>query len=148
MHSGAKGKSGSTKPKDLKKKPWSTYTKEEVEKLVIKIAKTEASQSNIGIILRDLYGIPSVKTITNKPISKILEEKKMNKDIPEDLLNLIRKEALLIKHLEKNKQDMTAKRGIILIESKINRLARYYKNTNKLPKDWKYDRTKIGLLIS
>ncbi len=148
MHSRDKGKSGSTRPVTIKKKTWTPYSKEEVEKLVIKLAKAENSQSKIGLILRDSYGIPSVRTITKKSIKQILEGKKLNQDLPEDLLNLIKREALLIKHIENNKQDMTAKRGLQLTESKINRLSKYYKKTKVLPKTWKYDRSKIGLLIS
>ena len=42
---------------------------------------------------------------------------------------------------------MTAKRGFQLTESKINRLVKYYKKTNKMPKDWKFDRAKAKLLV-
>ena len=41
----------------------------------------------------------------------------------------------------------TAKRGLHLTESKIRRLVKYYKKTNKLPAAWKYDREQAKLLI-
>ena len=55
---------------------------------------------------------------------------------------------VLVKHLEKNKKDMVAKRGIQLTSSKIHRLAKYYKRKGILPQDWKYDREKAKLIVS
>jgi len=60
---------------------------------------------------------------------------------------LIRRDIQLIKHFESNKQDMVAKRGIQLTESKINRLVRYYKKKKRLPMDWKFDKNKAKLLV-
>ncbi|MCD4760075.1 30S ribosomal protein S15 [archaeon] len=147
MHSRKKGKSGSSKPQERKKPSWVKYTAKEVEALVIKLAKQEKRASEIGLILRDSYGIPDVKVITKKKITQILEANKLKAEIPEDLLNLIKKHVKITAHREENKQDMTAKRGFQLTESKINRLAKYYKRTNKLPKDWKFDRSKAKLLV-
>jgi small subunit ribosomal protein S15 len=63
------------------------------------------------------------------------------------LTNLIKNEIHLKKHLEINKNDMHAKRGLMLTNSKINRLVKYYKNTNKLPSNWKYDSKSAELLV-
>ena len=63
------------------------------------------------------------------------------------MLNLIKRRINLTTHRESNKQDMTAKRGFQLTESKINRLVKYYKSTGKLPADWKFDRSKAKLLV-
>jgi len=147
MHSRKKGKSGSTRPSERKKQTWVKYNAKEVESLVTKLAKQEKTASEIGLILRDSYGIPDVKVITDKKITQILEENKLNSNIPEDLLNLIKKHINLTSHRESNKQDKTANRGLQLTESKINRLVKYYKNTGKLPKDWKFDRSKAKLLV-
>ena len=67
--------------------------------------------------------------------------------MPEDLNSLIKKDIQLIKHFESNKQDMFAKRGIRLTESKINRLVKYYKKKGRLPKDWVFDKDKARLLV-
>lgn len=147
MHSRKKGKSGSKRPEERKKQAWIKYTAKEVEALVIKLAKQENTASKIGLILRDSYGIPDVKAIAKKRITKILEENKLKTELPEDLINLIKKQISITAHREENKQDKTAKRGLQLTESKINRLVRYYKKTNKLPKDWKFDRSKAKLLV-
>jgi len=147
MHSRKKGKSGSTRPEVRKKQPWVKYNAKEIEDLVEKLGKSEMTASKIGIELRDSYGIPDVKAITKKKISQILKEKKLGTKLPEDLINLIKKHISITNHREKNKQDMTAKRGFQLTESKINRLVKYYKKNNKLPTDWKFDRSKSKLLV-
>ena len=146
MYSRRKGKSGSKKPVKKGKISWLRYSENEIEQLIIKLAKQGKSQSEIGMILRDTYGVPDVKRILNIKISKILRDHKLNKEIPEDLLNLVKKEINLMKHLELNKKDMSARRGLILTESKINRLVKYYKKKGVLSKDWVYDREKAKLL--
>ena len=59
-------------------------------------------------------------------------------EIPEDLYFLIKKAVAIRKHLERNKKDKDSKFRLILVESKIHRLARYYKRTKKLPPTWKW----------
>jgi small subunit ribosomal protein S15 len=146
MHSRRKGKASSNKPITKTVPTWLRYKPKEIELLIVKLAKEGKMQSEIGLILRDTYGIPDIKLITKKSISKILEEKKLGKELPEDLLNLIRKAVALNKHLEENKTDKTAKRGLQLTESKIKRLTTYYKKSGKLSSGWKYDPKKAGLL--
>ncbi|MBD3259293.1 30S ribosomal protein S15 [Candidatus Woesearchaeota archaeon] len=146
MYSRKKGKAGSKKP--LEKKPtWVRHKPKEVEMLVVKLAKQGKPASQIGLELRDSYGIPEVKAIVKKKISKILEEKKLQKKLPEDLSALIKRSIAIRKHMQSNKHDKTAKRGLQLTDSKINRLAKYYKKTKKLPADWKYDPARAELLI-
>ena len=147
MHSGAKGKSKSVKPVKKTNLSWLTYKSKEVEMLVSKLAKEGKTASQIGLYMRDNYGIPSVKRVTEKSITKILVEKKLSKDIPEDLMALIRRTVILRKHLEKNHKDEPAKLGLILTESKIKRLVKYYKASKKLPMEWKYDPERIKLFI-
>jgi len=121
MHSPGRGRSGSKKP--LKKVPsWAPYKESEVEKLVIKYAKAGKTASEIGLVLRDAYGINSVKALTGKTISALLEANNLSKKLPEDLMSLIKKLIDIKAHLEKNKHDETANRGLILTVSKINRL--------------------------
>ncbi len=138
MHSRAKGKSGSKKPLSASKPSWVKYTDNEVEKLVVKLAKEGQTSSAIGMHLRDQYGIPSVKLIANKKIHEIMREKKIATELPEDVLALIKKAAIVRKHMGKNKHDMTALRGLQLTESKVKRLAKYYKKINRIPVEWKY----------
>jgi small subunit ribosomal protein S15 len=147
MYSRKRGKSGSTKPVKKATQSWVRYKSKEAELLVIKLAKEGNTASQIGIYLRDHYGIPSIKTITNKSITKIMEEKDLTGDLPDDLMAVIRSNVLIRKHLENNKQDKVGKRGLQLADSKIKRLVDYYKKNGKLDKNWKYDPEKLRLLI-
>lgn len=147
MYSRRKGKAGSRKPVEKKVQVWVRYKPKEAEMLILKLAKDGKTASHIGLILRDTYGIPSVKTLIGKSITEILKEKQLLSEIPEDILALIKKSIKLEKHMEENKQDMTAKRGILLATSKIMRLVKYYKNSGRLPKDWKFDKSKVRLMI-
>ena len=105
------------------------------------------SSAQIGLILRDQYGIPSVKVVAKKAVTQILKEHDLYPKIPEELMNLLKKAVQIMSHLEKNKKDYQAKRGLELTESKIRRLAKYYIRKGKLPKDWKYDPEQAKLLV-
>jgi len=146
-YSGAKGKAGSTKPSKLQAPTWIQHKPKEIEMLVVKLAKEGKSASAIGLHLRDAYGIPDVKAATGKNITKILKEKSLEKEIPEDLMAVIRRAVHLRKHMQANKQDMTAKRGLLLTESKIKKLVKYYKTAGRLPLTWRYDPERIKLLV-
>ena len=57
--------------------------------------------------------------------------------IPEDLYFLIKKAVAIRKHLERNKKDKDSKFRLILVESRIHRLTRYYKRTKQVPATYK-----------
>ncbi|MFQ6089456.1 MAG: 30S ribosomal protein S15 [Candidatus Methanofastidiosia archaeon] len=146
MHSRRKGKSKSKRSLRTSLPTWVEYSAEEIKDLVLRYAREEHSPSKIGIILRDQHGVPSVKQMTSKSITKILEEGELSLSYPEDLLNLIRKAVELRKHLDSNPKDLHSRRGLELTESKIRRLVKYYRG-RKLPKDWRYDPEKVSLLV-
>ena len=145
--SGKKGKSGSKKVLGKKLPVWVRYKPKEVELLIVKHAKEGLSSSEIGITLRDKYGVPSVKELTGKKVNAILTEKKIVPKLPEDLMNMIKRAIALREHLEQNKKDMGAKRGLEITESKVRKLATYYKNNNKLDENWKYNPKDAKLYI-
>ncbi|HDN05921.1 MAG TPA: 30S ribosomal protein S15 [Candidatus Bathyarchaeota archaeon] len=134
-----KGKSHSTRPVSKRPPSWCKYQPEEVEALVIKLAKEGHPPSRIGTILRDQYAIPLVKPITGKSITQILKEAELAPTIPEDLGNLIKKAARLTAHLEKNRKDLHNKRALQIVKAKIHKLSRYYKREGVLPPNWKYE---------
>lgn len=138
IHARVKGKSGSTRPvvKDLS---FVTMTKKDVESLIVKLAKDDVKPSMIGTILRDSHGVADVKALTGKSIGDILSAAKLTAQIPEDLNALVIKAVALKKHLANNKKDLHNKRGLILMESKIRRLSKYYKKTGKVPQNWSYN---------
>jgi len=145
MHARKRGKAGSTKPSTPVKQSWVKYKPVELEQLVIKLAKQGNSTSIIGLILRDSYGVTSVKEFVGKSISDILKENKLFPEYPEDLKNLIGRAIEVRKHMETNKKDNVSKRGLQLINSKILRLERYYKRKGVLGSN--YNRKKAELSI-
>lgn len=146
MHSRKKGKSGPTKPSKPSVTAWSREPKE-IEALVIKLAKAENQPSKIGMILRDSYGIPDVQTVTKKKIVQILIENKAAPKLPEDLRALVAKYVATAKHMEQNRKDMGALRGLQLLSSKIGRTAKYYKRKKMLPAEWHFEPSKAKLLL-
>ncbi len=138
MHSRKRGKSESTRPPRETDLSWVPLSKEEIVDLVVKLGKRGIPPSQIGMILRDEYGVPLVKRVVGKKITEILDEHGVAPPLPEDLLSLITKAYKIRKHLEVHRKDFHAKRGLILTESKIGRLVKYYKRVGKLPPDWRY----------
>ena len=121
---------------------------EEVEDLVVKLARKGSPKSMIGIILRDSYGVPLSKVVTGKKIGEILDENEIEEALPEDLLNLVKKALVIRVHLEANHKDLQGKKGLQRTESKIYRLIKYYKKSTKLPQDFKYDPEQIRTLVA
>ncbi|MBN2203290.1 MAG: 30S ribosomal protein S15 [Candidatus Aenigmarchaeota archaeon] len=145
MHSRKKGRSGSKKPATPAK--WVALSDKEVERLVIKFRKEGMEAAKIGFLLRDQYGIPSVRDITSKTITQIFQENSLVSKIPEDLLSLYERAVNLRDHMGKNKKDYTSKHGLELLESKIRRLIKYYVKNKKLPAGFKYEPDKAKLLV-
>ena len=146
MPKAEKGISHQTRPVTKRSPEWCRYTAEEVEALVIKLAKEGQPPSKIGTILRDQHGIPLTKPITGKSVSQILKERELAPPLPEDLETLLKKATSLYVHLEKNKKDAYNKRSLQLIEAKIHKLAKYYKREGILPPSWKYEAKTASLI--
>ena len=134
-----KGKSHSIRPVSKRTPSWCRYEPEEVEALVINLAREGHSASKIGTILRDQHGIPLIKPITGRSITRILEEANMAPSIPEDLEMLLKKASRLLTHVERNKMDLHNKRALQVIEARIHKLSKYYKRKAILKSDWKYE---------
>ncbi|UCE10371.1 MAG: 30S ribosomal protein S15 [Candidatus Thorarchaeota archaeon] len=149
MHTRRKGQSGSRRPSTLRVPEWIDKEKNAdwVETKVIELAKAGNTPSMIGMILRDQYGIPLVRTIAGKRIMDILRENELERQVPEDLRNMIARAARIRRHLEENKKDFVSKRGLQLVESKIHRLSKYYKRKRVLPADWKYTPERAAVLL-
>ena len=152
----------------------------QVKEEIVKYAKKGLTPSQIGVILRDSFGIPQVRAVTGVKILRILKvtfffcfpltfvvpyrlvvfllssgchfyflclfpgfiycifcclsdfvdyEKAggLAPALPEDLYHLIKKAVNIRKHLERNRKDTDSKFRLILVESRVHRLARYYK---------------------
>jgi len=129
------------------KPEWVEYSTEEIEEIILKLRKEGKSTSVIGVILRDQYGIPDVKSVTDMKITQILEKHGQTEEYPEDLMNLIRKAVNIREHLKENPKDLHTKRGLQLVESKIRRLVKYYTREGVLPEGWRYEPKKAALLV-
>lgn len=147
MYTRRKGKSGSTRPYRTEIPNWVPLSSEEIEQLVVKLSKEGESTAMIGQILRDSYGVPDVKLVTGKKITKILEEHGAKPRYPEDLITLIRKAMRMRNHLLENKKDIHGKRALRNLESKIQRLARYYKRKGVLPENWRYSPDQAAIML-
>lgn len=138
IHAKRKGQHGSTRPFIAKNPEWVPLEADEIGEIVLRMHGEGYSQAAIGGRLRDLYGVPNVRLATGKSVAQILKVKGLTRDIPEDLSSLIKRAVDLQVHVKANPKDHSNKRGLQLIESKIRRLSRYYKDEGTLPADWDY----------
>ena len=138
LYTSKRGRSGSTRPISKKTPSWVKYTAEEVESLVLKLSREGNSASAIGVLMRDRYSVPLVKSLTGKNVQEILRGSQQAGALPEDLGSLLRKAEDLRRHLEKNRKDHVNKRSLAMIESKIHRLVKYYRARGQLQADWQY----------
>lgn len=140
MHSDGRGSSGSDNPTTKSTSDWTDYDGEEVVDLVVKLRRDGHQPAQIGLNLRDQYGIPSVKQITGMSVTEILEEEGMELEIPEDLENLVAKAENIQDHLENNQEDEQARRRLELTEAKIRRVADYHRENENISQEWEYER--------
>lgn len=131
------GISASALPFKRKAPSWTIMSPSAIVEMIIKQSKKGLTPSQIGVSLRDQYGIPQVRFVTGKKILRILKKNGCAPSIPEDLFMLIKKAVSMRKHLKKNKKDISCKFNLIIIESRIHRLSRYYKKTGQIPATWK-----------
>ncbi|RLF14250.1 MAG: 30S ribosomal protein S15 [Thermoprotei archaeon] len=141
-----KGKSHSTRPIASEAANTCNLTEEQVESLIVELAKKGYGPSMIGIILRDQYGVPLTKLILDKKITQVLKERGLAPPIPEDLANLIKRATRIRRHLEEHPKDKFSKRGLQLVESKVHRLIKYYKREGVLPPDFEYKPEKVSII--
>ena len=143
-----KGISRSALPYKVTPPSWLKVTPEEVCTLICRAAKKGSTPSQIGVMLRDSHGVARVKNVTGAKILRILKANGLAPEIPEDLYHLIKKAVNVRKHLERFRKDRDAKYRLVLIESRIHRLARYYKKARVLPPNFKYDSATASTLVA
>ncbi|KAF8196051.1 ribosomal S13/S15 N-terminal domain-containing protein [Pholiota molesta] len=148
MHAPGKGISSSALPYRRAPPSWLKTTPEDVVDQIVKLARKGLTPSQIGVTLRDSHGIPQVRFVTGNKILRILKSQGLGPSIPEDLWHLIKKAVSVRKHLEVNRKDKDSKFRLILIESRIHRLARYYKTKQQIPPTFKYDSATASTLVA
>ena len=97
-----------------------------------------SKQINPGSLWFVLYNDPNMEP----------NEEGYTPELPEDLYHLIKKAVSFRKHMEVNRKDKDSKYRLVLIESRIHRLARYYKRNAQLPPVWKYDSASASALVA
>lgn len=147
LHSRKKGKSGTRMPKSKVKPDWAGIGKKEMEEIIAKMAKEGMPPAKIGLLLRDMYGIPSVYPFLGMRLSAFLKKNGLAAQYPHDFLDLIKKAVRINKHLKSSKKDVHNRTKYLHVVSKINRLAKYLKKQKVLPQDWKYDAEQAELLV-
>jgi len=147
MHTRRRGKSGSKRPFKTDNPEWVPLDQKEIEETIVNLIKNGESSAKIGIILRDQYGIPSVKLALGRSVSAVLRSNDLSPKIPDELSNLMKRAVNLSEHLKKNSRDIHNRRNLHLIEAKIRRLVKYYQKSNKMDKKWKYSLENAKLLV-
>merc|ERR1719335_316063 len=127
---------------------WMKLKTEDVIEHISKLAKKGLAPSQIGVTLRDSFGIPQVKNVTGSKILRILKVAGLASAVPEDMHCLIKKAISMHKHMERHRKNKDSKFRLILVESRIHRLARYYRRVKALPASWKYSFAKASALIA
>ena len=143
-----KGISSSAIPYSRNAPSWFKLSSDDVVEQIIKYARKGLTPSSIGVILRDAHGVSQTKVVTGNKILRILKSNGLAPEIPEDLYFLIKKAVSVRKHLERNRKDKDSKFRLILIESRIHRLARYYRTVSVLPPNWKYESATASALVA
>merc|ERR1740127_301690 len=105
MYGSGKGISSSATPYRHKPPSWLKMRAEDVCDHICKLAKKGLTPSQIGVTLRDSFGIPQVKNVTGSKILRILKVQGQSAAVPEDLHHLIKKAIAMRKHLDRNRQD-------------------------------------------
>ncbi|MCD6383698.1 MAG: 30S ribosomal protein S15 [Thermoplasmata archaeon] len=147
MHIRRRGRSQSKRPPRKEKPQWVTLEEKEIVETILNLYKQGYSPARIGLVLRDAYGIPSVKYVLGKSMYTILRENGVEIEYPEDLLALMRKAVNLANHLKENPKDLHNRRRLQLTEAKIRRLVRYYIRKGYLPEGWKYSLKEAKLIV-
>ena len=147
IHSGHKGRAGSHRPYPLTKPAWVTVSKDELVGQAVQLSKTGLSAAQVGLTLRDGFGVPSARSVTGKRLGALLKESGVAPEIPDDLQALLKRVVHLQRHLETHPKDLSNRRGLTLMESRIRRLARYYRQRKRIPDTWRYTAAAAALQV-
>ena len=146
LHSKKKGKAGTKRPKSKTAPVWVGMEKSQMKETILKMAREGVPPVKIGLYLRDQHGVANLRGLLGMTLLAFLKKEKAAPEYPEDLLSLIKKAARIQSHMKSSKKDVHNKVKLGHVESKINRLVKYYSSKGMLPKGWKYNSEQIALL--
>ncbi len=145
LHTRRHGRSKSRKPMDSQAK--ADVSKQKIEEEIVAYAKQGMKGALIGQKLKNENKVGYLKPVLGKRLAVLLNEKGFKGDIPADLMDLMRKAVNMRKYLAANHRDVHNTVRLHRVESKIWRLGKYYRNSGRLPIDWKYDPEQAALII-
>jgi small subunit ribosomal protein S15 len=138
IHSHRHGASHQTRPTSKRAPGWVTYGPDELKATIVKLAKDGLTPSQIGVALRDDYGVPLTKPLIGESVCEVMKEGKVMPKLPQDLQDLINRAQRVQGHLQAHKSDRKNVHSLELVEAKIYRLVKYYKATGQVPSDFRY----------
>jgi len=100
---------------------WLKMTEEELRKLILELSERN-QPAQIGLILRDQYGVPTTK-VFGKKLSAYLKEAGKNEFF--EVKNIEKKVERMKEHMKKNGQDKKAKHKFQKANSKLNAIRKY-----------------------
>ena len=106
----------------IEKPTWIKMKEPELKKTIAELAE-KYSPSQIGLVLRDQYGIPTTK-VFGKKLKAYLKELGIEKN--EDLENARKKVDNLKEHLKSNITDRSAKHKLQHAQSRLNITKKYF----------------------
>ena len=106
---------------------WLKMSEEELKKLVLELSE-KYQPAQIGLILRDQYGVPTTKVFGRK-LSAYLKEAGKNEFF--ELKNVEKKVAAIKEHMESNITDKKAKHKLQKSMSKLNAMRKYSERRKK-----------------
>ena len=117
IHARRRGIASSVRPFRQEVPEWSNTDVQEIEKKIIELRKAGLSCAEIGLVLRDKFGVPNVKLVTGKRVNAIVRENDFDTDISDDLRNLMPNALGMRKHLAEIKKALPNKRLLQLTGS-------------------------------
>jgi len=111
----------------MTKPPWLKIKEEEMKKIIVELAEKH-QPAQIGLILRDQYGIPSTR-LYGKKLMEYLKEAGITTN--PDLENAEKKFENLKVHLKTNITDRKAKHRLQKAQSRLNILKKYFAKKDK-----------------
>lgn len=107
----------------MTKPPWLKMTEKELIEVVKKLADEGKQSAQIGLILRDTYGVPSTK-VYGKKLNKYLQELGFETDT--ELKNAQKKVERIKEHLKENITDRKAKHKLQKAQTTLNTVKKYF----------------------
>ena len=110
--------------KKMDKPAWLKMSEKDLKRVIAELAKKYEQPAQIGLVLRDQYGVPSTK-VFGKKLAEYLEEVGV-KAKGVEYRNAQKKVEMIKKHLEKNVTDRRTKHKLQKAQSRVNVLKRYF----------------------